>query len=202
MRDAWKRVLGELREVQHRDLAVLLLHLLARHSTVAAALARSGRPRSASRATALSRRRSCGVCGPGGPALARAAAPTASAARPRLEELAQRIGARSDAEEPLLLGENTPLRRRAGHHDRRAACQGHAGSRQTCTRGLYERASIKMEISVVAAHGFSPGFMPANQSGRYLSLFVDQTSMRALRARPAALPVIGRKGWRRAVAIA
>jgi hypothetical protein len=52
-----------------------------------------------------------------------------------------------------------------------------------------------MEISVVAAHGFSPCFMPANQTGRYLSLFVDQTSMMELRAGPAALPVIGRKGW-------
>jgi hypothetical protein len=29
------------------------------------------------------------------------------------------------------------------------------------------------------------------------SLFVDQTSMMELRARPAALPVIGRKGWGR-----
>ena len=117
--DARERVLGELREVQHGDLAVLLLHLLrssSRHWMASAARRRGSvapagqpRPQPAPLSRSAGRRRPARRLLPPAPgaALPRPAPPRPPAPAPGgrlLKIVANRPSARRDAGEPILVG--------------------------------------------------------------------------------------------------
>jgi hypothetical protein len=135
---ARKRVLGELREVHHRDLPVFLLHLGGR----AAAGARAARPAGATtrRCGALTRCRSLSIrCGPA------AAAGTASC----LEQLTQRPRVRGDAIQLVLLAE----RLGRGLLARR---QRHTRGSQAGSSRLQKLASIHSGIILAFRHDLHP----------------------------------------------
>ena len=113
---ARERVLGELREVQHGDLAVLLLHLLGRHARVRWRALHDGRfvatAGSRARTGALwrsacagARRGGCATGARRGVATACASASAAASTRwAVLENVANRPTARGDAGEPIFVG--------------------------------------------------------------------------------------------------
>jgi hypothetical protein len=126
LRHAGERVFHELREVEHRDLAVLLLHVGGRR-----VVAIGGRLR-----------RRCGACAsPGACGRAPTRAPRASGRRPVPEQAADRPGASGHAIEARLVGGRLRLRALARRHH-------HGRGRDTGTGSFQKVASVHARHSV------------------------------------------------------
>ena len=186
VRHAGEVVLRELREVEHGDLAILLLHLRVRHAGVrvrllpaAPAPARAGLSARRGGRRARGRRRRAGGIRRRARHLSAARAPAAAGAR--LEDRPDRPRARRNAGQLVLLGPRAALRR--GGAGRLVPRQHQPRRAQSGPGGLEEAASIQAAVLFVICHEVFPSFSLRCHAARP----TDSITRRLARTRPQAV---------------